>query len=98
MRLTLQIWNAIRPDHHVSMGKVGGDISRGTSAAQGAMTREEQLTAAAVQNAQATQEQMRALSGPGGGAAFMDPYQDAVINESWEYIYYDLHNMVINGS
>ena len=61
---------------------IGGDISRGTSAAQGAMTREEQLTAAAVANAQATQERMRALSGPGGGAAFMDPYQDAVINDN----------------
>jgi len=71
-------------DSYISdaFGKVGGDISRGTSAAQGAMTREEQLTAAAVQNAQATQEQMRALSGPGGGAAFMDPYQDAVINDN----------------
>ena len=63
-------------------GNIGGDISRGTSAAQGAMTREEQLTAAAVTNAQATQERMSALSGPGGGAAFMDPYQDAVINDN----------------
>jgi hypothetical protein len=65
-----------------AIGRVSGDISRGTSAAQGAMTREEQLTAAAVTNAQATQERMSALSGPGGGAAFMDPYQDAVINDN----------------
>ena len=65
-----------------AIGRVDGDISRGTSAAQGAMTREEQLTAAAVTNAQATQERMSALSGPGGGAAFMDPYQDAVINDN----------------
>ena len=61
---------------------IGGDISRGTSAAQGAMTREEQLTAAAVANAQATQQRMSELSGPGGGAAFMDPYQSAVIDDN----------------
>ena len=65
-----------------AIGRVDGDISRGTSAAQGAMTREEQLTAAAVTNAQATQERMSALSGPGGGAAFMDPYQSAVIDDN----------------
>lgn len=65
-----------------AFGKVQGDISRGTGAAQGAMDREEMLTALAVQNAQATQERMRALSGPGGGAAFMDPYQSAVIDDN----------------
>ena len=63
-------------------GNVGRDITRGTSAAQGAMTREEQLTAAAVQNAQATQQRMSELSGPGGGAAFMNPYQSAVIDDN----------------
>ena len=56
---------------NIARQAIGGDLSR-----------EEALTAQSVANAQNTQNIMRQLSGPGAGAAYMDPYQNAVIQDT----------------
>ena len=61
-------------------GNLQSDIAR--QAIGGDLNREEALTAQSIGNAQYTQQLMRDLSGPGAGAAYMDPYQNAVIQDT----------------
>ena len=51
--------------------EVGGDLGR-----------EEALTALSVANAQSTQNRMNELGRPGAATAYMDPYQNAVIQDT----------------
>jgi len=60
----------------------GTAMDRGILAAQTAMGREQSLSDQAVLNALGTQQAATALAGPGGVSAFMNPYQEAVIDQT----------------
>ena len=66
----------------LGQGIASATLGRGTAAAQGASAREQAITQQAIQNALATQQRMSDLAGPGGTAAFMDPFQSAVIDDT----------------
>ena len=56
--------------------------AQGGIAADTAIGREQALSDQAIANALATQQAIGDLAGPGGVAAFMDPYQEAVIDST----------------